>query len=163
MTEKIVINRQVVYLTIDRLRFENEDGVNEQENQFVAFIKNTPPNDIIVGEQIKNNDGENTIYESFEKAKESIIIRLKKEIYPPNFLHPLNYTKENLSEIMFKELIYKLGTPNNNSVEETIIGVMTTCSLASNPPYLPATATIECNDGKIRKISFFEIININNK
>lgn len=157
MTEKIEINRKTIYLTIDNVRFESENGIEEQDNQFVAFIKNTPPTEIFFGELLKDENDETIIYESYDDARKNIINRFAKEIYPPNFLNPLEYNKENLSEIMHKILVYDLGKSNSDNIDESIEGVMTECSLAANHPYLPSSATIVDIKNAKKTISFFEI------
>ena len=59
MKERLEINRQIIYLTIDNVRIDTENGIEEKDNQFVAFIKNEQPNDLNLEEQVKNNKGEN--------------------------------------------------------------------------------------------------------
>lgn len=80
MTEKIQINRQIIYLTIDNVRVETNTGVQEHENQFVAFVKKERLNEINLGEQVKNAKGENVVFNSREQAKEFVIKDLKKNI-----------------------------------------------------------------------------------
>jgi hypothetical protein len=157
MTERILINRNELYLTIDNVRIETEKGIEEKNNQFIAFFKDTPPNELNYGEQLKDKNGRNIVFPSFESAKDYAFSLLKKIVYPPNFLHPLRYKKEDLDEILHKRLIFDIGSNNNENISETIEGVMVSCSLAANPPYLPGIATITKNDGQEKKLTFFEI------
>ena len=160
MTEKILINRNEIYLTIDNVRFETEKGIVEKNDQFIAFYKNSPPNEIIFGEQFKDKNGKNVVFPSIEIAREYALATLKKAIYPPDYLHPLHYKKENLDEIMNKKLKFDIGSANNEIVNDTIEGVLTFCTLAANPPHLPATATIITAEGQEKKFNFFEIKSI---
>ena len=163
MTEKIEINRQALYLTIDNFKVETKDGIEIKANQFVVYFKYEPPTEIILGEQIKNDEGGNAVFDSADDAKSFAVEKLKRTIYPPNFLHPLKYTTENLGELMHKELIYDIGNPNSTEITETFEGVMTGYSLAANPPYMPATATILSIDGSEKDLTFFDIKRIRRK
>lgn len=156
MTEQIQINRQVIYLTIDSVKLETENGIEEQENQFVGFFKLEPVTGISFGEQIKNANGDNVVFHSREQAKNEISEMLKRDIYPPSLLNPMDYTKDNLSEIMHKELTFDIGNFNSDDIQESILGVMTNCTLAANPPNLPATVRIMTNTGE-RRLSIAEL------
>lgn len=156
MTEQIQINRQIIYLTIDSVKLETEKGIEEQENQFVAFFKNEPVNEVSLGEQIKDENGENIVYPSREQARAEVIEILKRRVYPPSFLNPMDYRVHNLAEIMHKELTFDIGNPNTDEIQESIQGVMTNCTLASNPPNLPASVRIMTNNGE-RRLSIIEL------
>ncbi|MGX1927760.1 hypothetical protein [Flagellimonas sp. 2504JD4-2] len=156
MAEEIEINRQTVYLTIDNVRVETENGIEEQENQFVAFFKYEPATAISLGEQLKDANGENLIYPSREQARTEVIDILKRRVYPPSFFNPMDYTLDNLAEIMHKELTFDIGNFNSDEVQERIQGVMTNCTLASNPPNLPASVRIMTNNGE-RRFSIVEL------
>lgn len=156
MTEQIQINRQVIYLTIESVKLETENGIEEQENQFVGFFKLEPVTEVSLGEQVKNPNGENLVFNSREQARNEISDILKKRIYPPSFLNPMDYTTNNLMEIMHKQLTFDIGNFNSDEIQETIIGTMTNCTLASNPPNLPATVRIMTNAGE-RRLSIAEL------
>jgi hypothetical protein len=157
MKERLEINRQIIYLTIDNVRIDTENGIEEKDNQFVAFIKNEQPNDLNLEEQVKNNKGENIVFPSIDYARGFVVEKLKKTIYPPDFLHPLHYKKENLDELMHKELVYDIGKPNSDDIQDTIQGMMVECTLAANPPHLPGNATILLSGGSKRNLTFFDI------
>lgn len=159
MTEQIQINRQTIYLTIENVRIETKNGIEEQKNQFVGFFKYNPPTSIIFGEQIKNADGENVIFNSSELAKNTIINQLEKTVYPPSFLKPMSYTKKNLPEIMYKELIFDIGNFSTDEINETIVGKITNCTMASNSSISPVSVRIMTNKGE-RRLSISEIKNI---
>lgn len=157
MTERIFINRNILYLSIDNVRIETQNGIEEKDDQYVAFLKDSETNPLNFGEQVKDSDGENIVFYSPQQAKEYIVAELKKSIYPPNFINPLRYTKENLSEIMHKKLFFDIGQVNNADIEETIEGTMTECFLAVNPPNLPAQAKIITSNREEIEIDFFRL------
>ena len=117
--EDIVINRNRDYLTIDHVRIETYNGIQEKNDQFVVFVKNTAPNAVNFGEQVKDPEGRNIVFNSIQEAKDYTIEKLKKSIYPPDFYHPLRYTNENLSEITHKVLLFDIGPANKNEITET--------------------------------------------
>lgn len=156
-TIQININRIPYWLTFDRIKIETDKGIEEIENKIICFYKSTPPNDINYGTQLKNADNIGIVFESTQNAREHAINFLESIVYPPNFIHPLHYKKENLSEIMHKSLIFDIGLQNSDEITESLEGIMTNCTLASNPPYLPGTARIETNQGQTRTFNFFEI------
>jgi hypothetical protein len=71
--------------------------------------------------------------------------------------HPLEIEKEDLKEIMHVPLQIGVGSANKGEVTETLDGEIIECSLAANPPNLPAIADFQLKNGIIRKFSFFEI------
>ena len=156
--ERIIINRNNIWLTFDNLRIENENGIEEFEEQIICFYKLTEPDGVIYGQQLTDSNNERLIYNSIEQARQEVSSFLKNDIYPPNYIHPLEYTKENISEIMNKILIFDVGTQNSEKIQESIVGAMTNCTLASNPPHLPGTARITLLDGRTQKrFDFFQI------
>jgi len=157
MTTEITVNRNIFYLSIDNFRIETPNGYFEHEDKFVAFIKNTSANIVVVGEQIKSEDGKNIVFISRQEATDYVVDKLKKSTYPPDFLHPTQYTKENLSEIKDKQLIFDIGQAQNEDIEETVSGKIIEFTLASNPPFLPVIAKIITTNGIIKRLSFLEI------
>jgi hypothetical protein len=157
MTTEITVNRNIFYLTTDNFRIETANGYIEHEDKFVAFWKKTPADAIVLGEQIKSENAENIVFSSRQEAKDYAVEKLEKSIYPPDYYHPLDYTKENLSEIMHKQLIFDIGQAQIEDIKESIRGKMIDCTLASNPPFLPGTATIITTNGITKKLTFFEI------
>ncbi|MGK4568169.1 hypothetical protein [Flavobacterium sp. 3HN19-14] len=73
------------------------------------------------------------------------------------YKHPLHYKKENIEEIMNKQITIDIGLKNSDTVTETIHGLVVNCTLASNEPFLPASITVETAEGKTRTFSMFEI------
>lgn len=161
MTEQIQINRQEIYLTIESVNLETKNGIEQQENQFVGFFKLEPVTEISFGEQVKNANGENVVFHSREQARNQISEMLKRIIYPPSFLNPMEYTGDNLAEIMHKELTFNIGDFNSNEIQESITGTMTNCTLASasNPPNMPYSVRIMTNNGE-RILRITDIISI---
>jgi hypothetical protein len=156
-TERIIVNRNHIWLSFDNLRIEKENGIEELENQIVCYYKLTEPNGFYYGAQLADSNDIRLIYNSIEHAKQEVIAFLRNDVYPPNYLHPLEYTKENLSEIMNKTLIFDIGNQNSDDIQESLVGSMTNCNLASNPPHLPVTARITLLDGSERRLNFFDI------
>jgi len=160
MHEQILINRIPKYLTIDNVRIETDNGIEEMGNQFVAFVKDAAPTEVIFGEQVKNSEGHNAVFPSPEEAREFVIKSLKRTIYPPDFLYPMEYTKKNLSEIMYKRLAFDINEKGGENVEETIVGVMTECVFTDPDQFLPGRPTIVTISGEVRKPHFLHIISI---
>lgn len=156
-TEKITINRNDVWLTFDNLRIDTNDGPQELNDKIICYYKLTESNDISYGQQIIDSNDTRLVYASIDGARKEVSEYLKTIIYPPNFLHPLNYKKEQLEEIMNKTLTFDVGTQNSDEITETIIGSMTNCTLAGNPPYLPGIARITLQNGNERSFNFFQI------
>ncbi len=157
MTEEIIINRNTLFLTIDNVRIETQNGIEEKDDQYVAFLKGSEPNSLNFGEQVKDSDGENIVFYSPQQAKDYIVAELKKSIYPPDFLNPIRYTKENLSEIMHKKLFFDIGQVNSADIEETFEGTMIECFLAANPPNLPVQAKIINSNRQELNVDFFSL------
>ncbi|MDD7887963.1 hypothetical protein [Flavivirga sp. 57AJ16] len=156
-TERITINRNHVWLSFDNVRIETENGIEEKEDQIVCYYKLTEPNEINYGTQLVDSNDVRLLYSSIDHAKQEVIAFLINDVYPPNYIHPLEYTKENLPEIMNKTLIFDVGTQNSDEIQESLVGVMTNCTLASNPPHLPGTARITLLDETERRFNFFQI------
>ena len=148
MTEQIQINRKKIYLTIEKLKFDTEKGIEIKENQFTTFFKLQPVNEVNLGEQIKSDNGEVLIFDSVEQARNESIKILKRKIYPPSFLNPMDYRGEAIIEIMHKELKFDIGKSNSDEILESITGIMTNCTLASTsyPQNLPYSVRIFTNN-----------------
>ncbi len=159
-TERIIVNRNYIWLTFDNLRRETENGIEESENEIVCYYKLEEPNEINYGMQLVDSNDVRLIYNSVEHAKQEVTAFLINDVYPPNYLNPLEYTKENLSEIMDKILIFDIGNQNSDDIQESLVGAMTNCTLASNPPHLPGTARVTLLDGSERRLDFFQIKHI---
>ena len=72
------------------------------------------------------------------------------------YKHPMNYTKENVSEIMNKPLKILITEYGSDNVIEEIDCEIINCLLASNHPYLPSSFRIKTEKGE-RNISVAEI------
>jgi hypothetical protein len=72
------------------------------------------------------------------------------------FRNPLEYTKENIEEIMNIPLVIEIGRFNSDIITETLKGEIVNCTLASNPPFLPATLRIRTPNGE-KAFSIMEI------
>jgi len=150
MTTEIIINRNNFYLTIDNLFNATNNGYIEHDNKFVAFVKTEPANAIVLGEQVKSEDGNNLVFNSVDEAKAYVLDKLSKTIYPPNFLHPI-------SEIKHKRLVFDIGEAHGEGIRETVTGEIIECTLASNSPFLPVIAKILTDDRTVKRFSFMEI------
>jgi hypothetical protein len=155
--ERIIVNRNYIWLTFDNLRKESANGIEELENEIVCYYKLEEPNGINYGMQLVTSSGVRLIYNSVEHAKQEVTAFLLKDVYPPNYLNPLEYTEENLSEIMDKILIFDIGNQNSDDIQESLVGAMTNCTLASNPPHLLGTARVTLLDGSKKVLDFFQI------
>lgn len=155
MHEKLLINRTTKYLTVDNVRIKTASGIEEKNNQFVAFIKDTKPTEVNLGEQIKNADGQNAVFTSVDEARKYVTHSLVRSTYPPDFLHPLKYTKDNISEIMHKYLAFDIA--KNEAVDEieTVNGIMTECVFSVSST--PGRFTIVTNGGKTKRPNYWEL------
>jgi hypothetical protein len=153
MHEKLLINRLPKYLTVDNVRIKTTSGIEERSNQFVAFVKDTAPTEVSLGEQVKTDDGQNAVFTSFEEARKSVIQSLERSTYPPDFLNPLKYTKDNISEIMHKHLAFYIVI--NKDEIETVFGIMTECVYSVSLE--PGRFTIVTKGGKKRRPHFLEL------
>ena len=156
-TIQVIINRNPYWLTFDRIKIETNNGIEEIENQIICFYKSSAPNDINYGALLKDGNNIGIVFETTELARENAINFLERIVYPPTFINPLNYKKENLAEIMHKNLIFDIGLLNSDEITESLEGIMTNCTLAANPPHLPGTARIKTLHGQTRTFNFFEI------
>ncbi len=79
------------------------------------------------------------------------------------YKHPLHYKKEDLGEIEFKPLRIYVGEANNDEITEILEGQIVQCSLAANPPHLPADFEFQLDNGQRRTFNFFEVKKFENK
>jgi len=79
------------------------------------------------------------------------------------YKQPLQYKKEDLDELMFKPLKIYVGLANKEEVKEVLEGQIIKCSLAANPPHLPADFVFELNNGQKRTFNFFEVKKFENQ
>jgi len=79
------------------------------------------------------------------------------------YKQPLQYKKEDLDELMFKPLKIYVGLANKEEVKEVLEGQIIKCSLAANPPHLPADFEFELNNGQKRTFNFFEVKKFENQ
>ncbi len=158
ITEKLDIFGNDVWLVIDSLKVDTENGIEEKENQFLCFYKRSVPTEVSFGELFKDEENETIIFESIQASKNYAISTLSKSLYPLLFKDPLNYNKENLAEIMHKDLIIEISATNeSDNITEVLEGKIVSCMLAGNPPFLPASVKIQLNDGTTRESDFFEM------
>jgi hypothetical protein len=71
--------------------------------------------------------------------------------------NPIDLTKDDLNEIMHIPLRIGIGDMNKIEISESLEGEIIECSLAANPPHLPAIAKFRTSNGKIISLTFFEI------
>ncbi|WP_409415730.1 hypothetical protein [Flavobacterium sp. PS2] len=72
------------------------------------------------------------------------------------FRNPSEYTKENIEEIMNIPLSIEIGKYNSEVITETIEGEIVNCTLAVNPPFLPASLKVITRNGE-KILSIMEI------
>lgn len=154
---EVLINRKTYWLVVDNIRIETDELIEELENQITCFYSSKKPNDLFYGTQVKDDTNNVIRFKTAQEAIDYTVKFLENNVYPPDFLRPLSYRKENISEIMNKTLLFDIGLPNDNQVTETIKGILTECTMAAYPPHLPANVTIETLENQRRTFSFFEI------
>ncbi|REG88541.1 hypothetical protein [Flavobacterium aquicola] len=69
---------------------------------------------------------------------------------------PMEYTKENISEVMNKPIKIFIGKWGSDEISEEINGEIIRCTVAANPPFLPATVRVRVGNGE-RSFSIAEI------
>ncbi len=79
------------------------------------------------------------------------------------YKQPLEYKKEDLDELMFKPLKIHVGPTNKDEVTEIVEGQIIKCSLAANPPHLPADFELQLENGQKRIFNFFEVKRFENQ
>lgn len=79
------------------------------------------------------------------------------------YKQPLLYKKEDLDELMFKPLKIYVGLSNNEEIKEVLEGQIIKCSLAANPPHLPADFEFQLDNGQKRMFNFFEVKRFENQ
>ena len=79
------------------------------------------------------------------------------------YKQPLQYKKEDLDELMFKPLKIYVGLSNNEEIKEVLKGQIIKCSLAANPPHLPADFEFQLDNGQKRMFNFFEVKRFENQ
>ncbi|MCM0665104.1 hypothetical protein [Flavobacterium tyrosinilyticum] len=159
---QVIINRIPYWLTFEAINVETEKGIEEVPNKIICYYSSTQPNQINYGTTLKDENNISLTFETIQIARETTIDYLERIVYPPTFIHPLEYKKEDLPEIMHKPLTFDIGSVNSDIIKESLSGIMTQCSLAANYPHLPGTATIQTTTGQIRSFNFFEIKRVRN-
>ena len=79
------------------------------------------------------------------------------------YKHPLQYKKEDLDELMYKPLKIYVGLANTEEIKEVLEGQIIKCSLAANPPHLPADFEFQLDNGQKRTFNFFEVKRFENQ
>lgn len=74
------------------------------------------------------------------------------------YKHPLHYKKEDIDQVMNKNILIDVCDMNKDEIKETVEGVIENCSLACNYPHLPGSLTVITSNGETRTLSLFEII-----
>ena len=68
----------------------------------------------------------------------------------------MEYTKENVSEVMNRPIKIHIGKWGSDEVTEEVVGEIFQCSVAANPPFLPASFRIKIGNVE-RSLSIAEI------
>lgn len=155
MTEKIIINRNDIWITIEPVILDKNGNLEEQKNQFVCYFKRTKPG-LIKGEQFKDQNNIGMVFSSVEEAKQYAIKTLEHIIYPPFFLHPLEYNSSNYKEIMNKDVLIDIGIDENKTIKGKIIE----CSATHNDRNLIASIRIRKENGDTDFYSIMEVTKI---
>lgn len=79
------------------------------------------------------------------------------------YKQPLQYKEQDLDELMFKPLKIYVGLSNNEEIKDVFEGQIIKCSLAANPPHLPADFEFQLDNGQKRMFNFFEVKRFENQ
>jgi hypothetical protein len=153
MTEKIIINRNDIWITIEPVILDKNGNLEEEKNQFVCYFNRTKPG-LIKGEQFKDQNNIGMVFSSVEEAKQYAIKTLEHILYPPSFLSPSQYNYLNYKEIMDKEVLIEIGLDN---IDRTIKGKITKCSAVFNNPDLIASIGVQEDNENIVFYSIKEV------
>lgn len=159
-TEIVTVNRTPVWVSFNYHTVKNT-VTGSLHNFIECYYKLSEPRNGDFGKLLTKSKEEALLYSHIDEAKSSICHILKSVIYPPDFLHPLEYTIENIEEIMNKELVIETGDIESEESEYSFVGIISQCSFAGNPAYLPVAAKIRlenndeiiCNFFQLKKIS----------
>lgn len=61
---------------------------------------------------------------------------------------PMEYKKEDVSEILNKPLKISIGQWGSDKITEEIFGEIIKCTLAANPPHQPASFRVKTKQGE---------------
>jgi len=148
-TQKLIINRNEVWISIESIKIETEEGLQEQSYQFICYISYSEPEGFL-GQPILDDNKERKIFTSVEAAKEYTIHLQRKVLYPSNFDNPLEYNSTNVFEILYKPILIDLD-------DTTIEGTIIRCTGTSNDHNSIGSVTVEKSNGKISSYSIMEI------
>ncbi|WP_029034557.1 hypothetical protein [Salinimicrobium terrae] len=148
-TEKLLINRNEVWISIDSIKLKTEEGLVEQSNQFISYISYSEPEGFI-GLPILDENEERKIFSSVEAAREYAINLQRRILYPSNFDDPWEYDSTNVFEILYKPILIDLE-------DKTIEGTIIRCTSTSNNRNAIGSITVKKLNGAIRSYSIVEI------
>jgi hypothetical protein len=156
-TEHLIINRSPVWITFDKIKSNHQDARSKALSFVVCYVKLSEPKNEDYGELLKNEQDEILVYANIDKARQRIINVLNTIIYPPDFLHPLEYTVYNVEEIMNKWLHIFIGAIDSEEISYCLKGVICQCSFAGNPSYLPVAVKVRRENKKEKIVHIFEM------
>ena len=156
-TELLMINRNPVWVTFRKSNIDNTENQTEINEQVVCYIKLSKPEGEDYGKLLTNKKNEAVCYPSISQARDKICYILKAKIYPPDFLHPLEYTIEDVDEIMNKLLNIGIGDVYSEETDYSVKGIIYNCSFAGNPPFLPVAAQVRLDNKTEKTFNFFEM------
>nr|WP_315207457.1 hypothetical protein [uncultured Flavobacterium sp.] len=64
------------------------------------------------------------------------------------FKNPLDYKQDDINEVMNIPIKIDIGKWESNDITETVEGIITNCTLASNHPHLPASFRVQTEKGE---------------
>lgn len=153
-TEKLLINQNEVWITIESIKLQTENGIEEQTNQFICYISYSEPIGTF-GTPLKNKNNNRKIFGSYNDAKKYAIEHLRIKLYPLNFHHPLEYNSTNVFEILYKNLLIDIGDLENTT--KTIEGKIVKCISTSNDGNSIGSITVEHSNGRMETYSIMDI------
>lgn len=73
------------------------------------------------------------------------------------YQHPLNYTKEQLENLIAIPIKIYVGKINSTKIDGIIEGVILDFSLAANPPHLPGDIKFQNTNGDVEVFNIFQV------
>lgn len=73
---------------------------------------------------------------------------------------PHEYSADDFSKIMFKQININVGPTNTEEITDTFEGQLIECRLSANLPYLPVSIYFQPDKGEKRRFNIYEIKSI---
>lgn len=154
VTEEVTINRNQLWLSYEEVLEKNNDNLLESRGYICYFNREKPQ--LILGESIKEGDGNARRFDTIDKARNIAKVILQRTIYPPFFLDPQLYEMGNIEEIMHKPIKIKIGQTSGN-IEETVEGKIISCTHTPSNANELGRIIIELENSETRSFTIFDL------